>query len=204
MSFQNSVFLALPIAYALFGENGVLNIIVFNIGLNLLYFTYGIWLITRSNPSAEAHPLSKLVNTATVALVLGAVMGGLCIKLPAFAFEGAKILGDATIPLATLFVGAMLAKGGFDRSRVNIKEMAVIVLGKLVVMPLLFLGILRFMGDMPQLMRSIIVLQACMPSASTSPIFVRQYGGDHDLAATSVFFTTLFSIVTVPFFMSLL
>lgn len=203
ISFQNSGFLAIPIGYALFGENGVLYIIIFSIGFNLLLWTLGVRLMSGPAASAKARLLGNLVNTGTVALVLGIIFGVFCVKLPQFFLDASRIMGDATIPLAMIVTGAILG-GVAIRSGVDIRRIATIVLCKLIIIPVIFLGIAKLLPNISDLMRSIIVLQACMPSAATSPLFAKRFGGDYDLAASAVFFTTLISIITVPFFMSLI
>jgi predicted permease len=203
ISFQNSGFLAIPIAYALFGEDAVLNIIIFNIGFNLLLWTFGAWLMSRADGSVRIRPFANLLNTATVALLLGVILGVFCVKLPKFFMDGSKILGDATIPLAMITTGAILG-GSKIREGVDMKMISVIAFCKLILMPIIFLVVIRFLGGTSGLTRSLIILQACMPSAASSPLFAKRFGGDHDLAASAVFFTTLFSIVTIPVFMSLL
>lgn len=203
ISFQNSGFLAIPIAVVLFGTEGVLTIIIFNIGFNVLFWTFGVWLFNKSNPSFAKNSIKNLANPGIIALALGVLFGTLGVKLPRFFLDGSRLLGDATIPLAMLVVGAILASSKF-RSGVNFKVISTIIFCRLIFMPLLFLGIIAFFKDLTPLMRSIIILQACMPSASTTPLLARRFGGDHDLAANGVFFTTLISIITIPVFMSLI
>ena len=157
----------------------------------------------RPGASSKVGLLGNLVNTGTVALALGVIFGVFCVKLPAFLLDASRIIGDATIPLAMIVTGAILG-GVAIRSGVDIKRIGAIVLCKLIIIPVIFLGLAKLLPNISDLMRSIIVLQACMPSAASSPLFAKRFGGDHDLAASAVFFTTLISIITIPFFMSLI
>ena len=45
---------------------------------------------------------------------------------------------------------------------------------------------------------------ACMPIAVSCSMFTERFGGDTSLAARGIFYSTLFSIVTVPAFFYLL
>lgn len=203
ISFQNSGFLAIPIAAALFGQEGVLTIVIFNIGFNILYWTFGAWLFSRSDITHNINTFKNLINPGTIALALGIFFGVLGVRLPRFFLDTSKILGDATIPLAMLVVGAILASGQFKEGA-TFKEISSIVFCRLILIPIIYLAILgQFKGISP-LLRSIIILQASMPSASSSPLLAKRFGGDYDLAASGVFFSTLFSIVTIPIFMSLI
>jgi hypothetical protein len=202
ISFQNSGFLAIPIAFALFGEEAVLNVVVFNIGYNLLLWTFGIWLFGRSGGNFDIRSMSKLVNPGTVALAVGAALGAMCVKLPDFFMDTSRMIGNSTIPLAMIVVGAILMSGEFKRGA-RLAEMSAIVICKLAVIPLIFLGLTGLFSDITGMERSIIVLQACMPSAASSALFAKRFGGDYEFAASGVFFTTLFGVITVPLFMSI-
>ena len=199
-AFTNCGFLAIPIAFALFNKEGVLMVVIFNVGYSMLLWTLGVWTLSRTT-KADVHPLGNILNTGTIGLVAGLLIGVFSIKLPAFFLETSDILGQSTIPLALLVVGAILAGGGLKK-RVSYRTIFSLVTCRLVVMPILAL-IVTGIFNIPHLIRAIIVLQAAMPSASTTPLFTQRFGGDHDLAASGVFFTTLFSIVTVPIFLSL-
>lgn len=203
ITFQNCGFIAIPLALALFGEEAVVALIIFNIGFNLLYWTFGVWLLSRSGAPNKENIFKNLINTSIGALILGTILGIFCIKLPTFVLDASKILGNATIPLAMLVVGAILASAKFQKGA-NVKEIFCMVLGRLVLVPLIFLGLVKYFGNIPPLMQSVIVLQACMPSASSSPIMAKRFGGDYDFAASGVFYTTLFSIITIPIFMGLI
>jgi predicted permease len=203
ISFQNSGFLAIPITLALFGENGVLNVVVFNIGFNILYWTLGVWLLSRGHKNMRINPLANLMNPAIIALVLGIMFGVFCVDLPKFFLEFSRVLGDATIPLAMLVVGAILASSA-SKNTANAKELFTITLCRLLIVPAIFLALAKYLPGISGQMRSIIVLQACMPTASSSPLMARRFGGDYDMAAGSVFCTTLVSIITIPLFMSLI
>lgn len=219
-SFQNSGFLAIPIAFALFGEDGVLYVVMFSIGFNILYWTFGVWLISRSSEIKIGtapifldittikngrcpYFLKNLLNPAIFALALGLILGISCVNLPKFFLEASRMVGDTTVPLAMLVVGGMLAAKGFKRETTP-REVLAIVLCKLIIVPAVFLVFLKSFKDIPPLVRSITMLQAALPTASTSPLFAKRFGGDHELASDAVFFTTLFSVVTMPVFMSLI
>ncbi len=202
-SFQNSVFMAIPIAFLLFKEEGVLAITIFSIGFNALYWTFGVWIIGQSGNTRPLGQLKNLLNPAFIALILGVILGITSMKLPEFFLDTSKLLGNATIPLAMLTVGAILASTGF-RKGTNFKEISALIVCRLIIVPIIFLVILGQFKGLSPLIRSVIMLEACMPSASTSPLFTKRFGGDHDFAASGVFFTTLFSIITIPIFMGLI
>ena len=143
-----------------------------------------------------------IFNPGTIALTLGFLGVALGVKLPHIIDGAFGLIGGITIPLAMLVIGGILAGQKFHK-RVAVKLIIPLVLIRLLIIPALALGIGKLFS-FPSLILGIFVLQAGMPSASTTPLFVQRYGGDPDLAGSGVFFTHLLSIVTVPFWISLI
>jgi len=209
-SFTNCGFLAIPIANALYGSEGIVRVVFFNVGFNFMYWTLGVWTLRRSNPdlsSDKANILSfskNLINSGTIGLLCGIIVGLTAFKMPNFILDSANILGSATIPLALLVVGSIMSKGELEKLRTYKKSLILIVLCRLIIVPALALFITGLFDFLSPLSRAIIVLQSAMPSASTTPIFTTKFGGDSQLASCGIFLTHIFSIVTIPIFISLL
>lgn len=209
-TFTNCGFLAIPIANALYGPEGIVRIVFFNVGFNLLYWTLGVWTLRGSSPdfsSGKANVSSafkNLINSGTIGLLCGIVIGLAAIKLPGFVLDSSKILGSATIPLALLVVGSIMSKGEMQKLRTYKSPILLIILCRLIVIPVLALFVTGLFDFLQPLERAIIVLQSAMPSASTTPIFTTRFGGDSQLASVGVFATHICSIITIPLFLLLL
>ena len=200
-SFTNCGFLAIPLALFLFGQEGVVRVVIFNLGFSILIWTLGVGILQNKGWVTRSG-VKKLFNPGTIALALGFLGVALGVKLP-FIIDGAfGLIGGITIPLAMLVIGGILAGQRFHKGA-SIKLIIPLVLIRLIIIPALALGIGKLFS-FPSLILGIFVLQAGMPSASTTPLFVQRYGGDPDLAGSGVFFTHLLSIVTVPFWISLI
>lgn len=201
ITFPNYGFLAIPLVFALFGQEGLVRVFMFNLGITFLYWTLGVALLT--GPKTKGRMVFKnLANSATLALILGLVVGITSFKLPQFMLEASKIIGNAAIPLALIVVGSMLIQTDTKRS-IPFKAIATLVFCRLILMPGLAILFINMFDGLPKMLGVIIVLQAAMPSASTTPILTRRFGGDSQLAVKGVFVTTLFSIITVPLFITL-
>ncbi len=174
---------------------------VFNLGFTFLFWTFGVTLLAGAQ-TRGIKVLKNLVNNATLGLVLGLVAGITSLQLPKFILEACRLIGSATIPLALIVVGALLAQRNSLRA-FPARVILTLVFCRLVFVPGLAVLFIHIFDGLPQILAAIIVLQAAMPSASTTPIFTKRFGGDAQLAASGVFFTTLFSIITVPLFLSL-
>ncbi|MEA3560602.1 MAG: AEC family transporter, partial [Candidatus Omnitrophota bacterium] len=138
-AFTNCGFLAIPVAFALFGQQGVVRVVIFNVGYSFLLWTLGVWTLSRS-AGKGISPLKNLFNTGMAALLIGLLVGSFSIKLPCFLLEASDILGRATIPLALLIVGAILAGGKLNKG-VSYKIILSLVVCRLIIIPVLALGI---------------------------------------------------------------
>lgn len=202
ITFPNYGFLAIPLIFALFGQEGLVRVFMFNLGISFLYWTFGV-AILRGAEAKELKTFKNLINNATIALILGLIVGICALRIPKFILEATNLIGSASIPLALIVVGSILAHRD-SKTSVSLRTIAALIFCRLILMPALAILCINFFFDnMSILLRAIIVLQAAMPSASTTPILTRRFGGDSQLAAQGVFFTTLFSIITVPLFISL-
>ncbi len=200
MAFPNYGFLAIPLVFALFGQEGLAIVAVFNLGITFLYWTLGVAIL--GGGSGGLKLFKNLANNAMFALIAGSIVGLSSLQLPQFILETAKIIGNATIPLALIVVGSILAQRELGKG-VSGKAIFSLVFCRLLLMPVLVILLINLFDNLPKMLGVIIVLQAAMPSASTTPILTRRFGGDSELAATGVFFTTLFSIISVPLLISL-
>lgn len=200
-TFANYGFLAIPIVFALLGEEGLVRIVVFNLGISFLYWTFGVAILAGSQ--AKGLKIFKhLINNAMLALILGLIVGVGPFRLPQFILEASRLIGNATIPLALIVVGSILAQRN-SRELSSFKVITTLIICRLILIPGLIILFVSLFDGLPKMLAMILILQAAMPSASTAPILTKRFGGDTQLAASGVFFTTLFSIVTVPVFITL-
>ena len=76
-------------------------------------------------------------------------------------------------------------------------DMYMLAILRLVAIPVLvFLVLIPFSFD--SVVMAIPVVIAAMPSAANTAIMANEYGADVALASQAVFFTTLFSVVSIP------
>jgi predicted permease len=120
--------------------------------------------------------------------------------IPPVVLKPLEITGDCTVPLATLVVGGNIAAikcaGMFKRS---ITLMSVV---KLVLLPCIGLWLV-YQFKIPGLLGFLIVLQFAMPPATNLSVIVRQYRQNDCLVSQGVFYGHIFSIITIPLFLSL-
>jgi predicted permease len=151
----------------------------------------------------RVRPLALLRQLALNPLLLGCVVGfvvGALGGLPAGIQPTVRSLGQATVALGLLCVGAALTPRGLgDRPGV---QAATAVL-KLSVMPLMTLAIGTAAG-LEGLPLQLAVLLMALPTAATSYVMSRAMGGDAPLMAAITTNQHVLSILTLPVWVWLL
>ncbi len=155
-------------------------------------------LVFARHGGARPTVLGVLRDVATNPLVaacaIGILLQGTGLGLPP-GLEGAiKALGQASLPLGLLCVGAALnweALGQGIRPTLNAS------VAKFVLMPLAAAATCLWFG-LDARSTTIAVLFQALPTASSSYLLARQLGGDARLMAGIITFQTMLAILTVP------
>jgi len=198
--FGNIVFLGFPLFDALFpGGIGVFYAAVYQLASNSLTFTYGIY---RLSSGTQKSGWKSLLNTNTGAIVLGSIVLITQLNLPQFVTDAFTGLGKCTSPLSMVYIGALLAGMNIKKAFKTL-SVFVISMNKLLIVPIILGGayILLIKGlhiDIAQEAFFVLVMQAGMPCQTIIVVMTRRYGGDYHLAASNLFVSTLFSILTLP------
>lgn len=154
--------------------------------------------------TARLDLLGQLQLIATNPLILaclaGIALNLLGVRLPAAINTVAGILGQASIALGLLAVGAALDLSVLRRARWPVIGMCAL---NLVAFPAIMAGFAWLYG-LEGLGRSVVVLWAALPTSAASYILARQLGGDAPLMAAGITATTVAAAVTVPLMLGLL
>lgn len=193
VAFANAAFLPIPLAYAMQGEMGVLHVNLYTLGYTPLFWTLGTWVLSRK------VQWRLFLHPNVFALLLGATAGMTGTALPAPVMELLRVLGGSAIPLALLYVGAVLAERPLDL-RGDVRPLAALATVKLAVLPALALLVVGRAG-VPEPIRTQAVLQAAMPCMAQAGLYAARFGGDAGLGSKASFVTTLLCLLTVPFIM---
>jgi predicted permease len=192
----NSSFLPLPLAETLWGPAGLQTCLFYIIGNNLFLFSVGISLLAGKGKAEKALYLKGLLHPQALAtaLALGSLWMGF--SWPSWALNAATGLGAATIPLAMLVTGGLLA-GASLKTIENKGFIALSQLVKLLALPVLVAVGLKSLG-IEGVWAGVLFLEACMPSLASSGVYALRFGGDVKLASEGSFWSHLLSLATVP------
>jgi len=223
VSVANWIYLPLPIAQQLYGEDGVRAVLLVNVGATILLWTVGVWTIKHSKPDWESLR-ALCTNPGLIATVLGILIAlfipasrTLETMAPTSLSAGALaakalisalvIVGSLTIPLSLIVTGAQL--GGLDLSGHRPSRALIgVVASRLLLAPTGIVAAIwathHYLIAIPDTARMVAYIIACMPVAVSCSMFTERFGGDTALAARGIFATTLFSIISVPAFFYLI
>jgi len=218
VAMPNWVYLPLPIVEGLFGDAGVRDVLLYNVGCQVALWSLGIWTLQRGR--FDAQSLKNLaLNPGLLATALGIGLALICpparhlevlpggsnppLMLAASSvIQALVMLGSLTIPLSLLVTGIQLGSLNLLIDRRPPREFAGILALRLLVAPALTIALFWLagragltLGEVPRLTAYII---ACMPVAISCSILAERFGGNTLLAARSIFYSTLWSLLTVP------
>ena len=231
VAFQNSGWLPLPLVAALLPEAEArvlfIYIVMFLLGFNLVIWSFGVWLLSErtiypvrkfvsTSPQSFSIMVKNLLSNGVKNFELGSLFSppviatglsllfialGINKWMPAAILKPLKMLGDCTLPLAMIVVGANL--GGIAmRGEDNNREILYVVLAKLMVLPLIVFIIL-FSFPLPYLVKLLVIIQASMPAATNLSIICRHYKVEDRLVTKAIFWTHVASIITIPLVLAL-
>lgn len=200
---SNNGFMGLPLALSVFGSEGMFMMAMGNIITNLLIFSVGVKLLTKGYDSAGRISVRQMfVNNINIAVVLGFVF--LIFNLPV-----PDLLDDLLGYIGNITSGLSMIVCGLSLSRLQIREvfadkrMFLLPVVRLLLIPLAVMAVLAVLPfELDTSVRSILILTACLPSASAQSMISEQYHGNTAGASRAVFLTTLFSVITVPLVMA--
>ena len=193
--FNTYVFLAL--SGAIFGNEGlVLSAIILTFAIpfiNILCIT--IFALYISNEKLNFLYLLKSIvtNPLIIACIIGGSINFLGIHFPVIINNTLEILSKAALPMGLLSVGFGLVIKEIKSSK---SELIISSIAKHLIMPILIFVFVKYF-ELDNIMISILVLFAVLPTAPTSFILARQLGGDIGLMSSIITVQTLISALFI-------
>ena len=204
-SFHNGGYLPLLLVSALplgaFAGQVYSGVIFSIVGFDMCVWSLGVWLLTKGESKRMDFrkilnpPLISMFAAWFIVLVFGPGF------VPQLILKPINLLGQGTMGLAMILIGGNM--GLANLNKINWKEITVITLLKLLVLPLITLVILLSVKLNP-LISFVAMLNACMPCSITLSIIGRNYETkDQSLINQAIFVTHLLSMITIPIFLGL-
>lgn len=190
----NTGFMGFPVVLAVLGETGLAYAVLYDVGVTIAFCSVAIMALQGS--SMQKRSWLGLINPALVATALAIISNWMRLDIPEVVLTPLRIMGNATIPLAMLIMGYLLS-GLKINWRMLDRDLALVCVCKLLLSPLVAY-LLMLSLNLDPVVRMVVLMQAAMPSMSSTPVLVEKYGGDGEFAVTAVFLTTMLSVITIP------
>lgn len=207
VTFQNSGYLPIPLVASLLPlaaqQDMFIYLFLFLLGFNMTIFSFGVFLLHPKNKE-KRFDVKNILNAPVIAtlLALGMVFFKVNNVLPEFVSRPIESLGRCAIPLSILVVGGGLASLKTS-AKLHWKPLSYALVIKLVLLPLIFLGIIMLIHPKP-LVGLLILIQAAMPPAALLAVISKSQNHSDHLINQSIFYGHLAAIVTIPLFLVLL
>ena len=199
----NSIFMALPIMLALYGD-GIMPLTAgIMLSFNLTTFLYINRLLEPESKGKRGVNIKRLMlQPVIVAIFVGMILFLMPFRLPAPGRAVLDLLGMMAMPLSMVVIGSQLAKCNVRETFTDAKVYLVSA-GRLIIAPLLSYFMMRpFIAD--PVILGIVTISAVMPVATIVAVIAVEQGGDVRFCSKVVFVSTILCIFTVPILLPLL
>jgi len=202
--FSNNMFMGYPVAAAIYGNSCIFHLSMFNLGFNLLYYTYGIRCVSGQKDGLKGgQALRRMVNPGTVASLLAIVVFFIDLQMPAAVSEICGYVGNVSSPLSMVIIGANIGAYSLKSVFADDRKLYFMSFIRLAVMPIAAYGVMTLLG-FSGILRGIAVVTMGMPVASLVSMGCSEYGIYARLGSAGVVMTTVLSLVTIPILLIIL
>ena len=195
--FGNIGFIGYPVINAVIGSSGMPYATLFNLGFNLLAFTYGVIVI---NQDAEGQgprlQWKKLINTGTISGVL--VILALIFRptVPTAVLNCLGYLANVMTFMTVAIIGHSLAFIPLKQVFQDVRIYLFVVLRSLLIPVAVGLIMKHFIHD--ELMVNVTMLLTAMPVANVPLMLTQQAGQETETLTKGIVVSTTLSIITIP------
>ncbi len=203
-SFRFNSLIFLSLAQALYGSKGleaaaiiaVYMIIFTNFAIILIYNLY----LVQYDSDGTINILQILKNVFLTPVILSSIAGFifnfLNLKLHIVMQLSLVNISNGALTMGILIAGARIK---FALTSENIRYVYICTIGKMVIFPIITIIICQIFL-IPDYLKTIAVLYACMPAGSSSYVVAKFYGGDTESMLSIITTTTIFSLLSLMCF----
>jgi predicted permease len=198
LAFSNFGFMGNAVVSVVFPEMFV-DYLIFTMALWMMVYMWGVPCLLIPSEGEKQTIKSRLksfANPMFAALIIGAIIGLGGITLPTPIMTVITTAGNCMSPIAMLLTGITVAN--MDVKKVlSMKSIYVVSLVRLIVFPLIFIGVFKFM-PMTQTIMVCTICSLAMPLGLSTIVVPGGYGRDTSVAAGMAIVSHLLSAITIP------
>lgn len=196
----NSGFLGYPIVLGVFGANGLVRAIFYDLGSMILFIAFGVLLLLIYGGKYTTILKRAFIFPPLWAVALALILNYINFDIGFLASSTLKYLSGAAIPLIMISLGLSLEFRGIQE---NIQAVFSVSIIKLLIAPAIAFIIVLILG-IGSLEKQVTIIEAAMPSAMLSLVLAITYDLDIKTAAACIFASTILSLVTIPLILVLI
>lgn len=198
LAFSNFGFMGNAVVNAVFPEM-FLDYLIFTMPLWTMIYLWGVPCLlipAEEGKQTLKSRLKSFANPMFAAMIVGMVIGLCNIELPKFLSEVVTVTGNCMSSLAMILTGMTIAK--IDMKKVlSIKSIYVVSLVRLILFPMLFVGLFSLVS-LPENIAVCAICSLAMPLGLSTIVIPGGYGKDTSVAAGMTLVSHLLSAVTIP------
>lgn len=191
-TFANTAFIGIPVVVELYGSEGMLYAVLYNMFYQVFFFTYGIAALSGNGSFRIRDAWNPCMKSVVVALILFLLQ----IKFPAPVQDTLETVGNMVVPLSMMIIGFGLTDIRFREIVTDMRAYCVSFV-RLLLLPALVYAGCRLCGVNGQL-TMIGTIMSGVPSGSMNVIMAKQYDCDLHYATKAVIQSMIFGVITIP------
>ncbi len=210
-AFSNPGFFGIPLIAASLSENAVFYLAPFIAFLNLLQWSYGVWLLTKDKKEQEKAPTEKsnignsvfsIAKRLLTAPFMIAVFAGLFffftgVPVPDLLRRSIGYIAGLNTPLAMFAIGIYLAQA--DLLRMFAKpRLYLVAFVRMLLIPSAVILLLMLLPESYQELRLALLIASACPVGSNIAVYAQLYDCNDTYAVETIVVSSLFFIATLP------
>ena len=192
--YSNCGFIGIPLINGIYGSEGVLYLTAYITLFNLLVWTHG-YMVMKGQRDFSAF-VKALRNPSVIAVVVGLICYLTGLRLPEIPSASFEAVASLNTPLAMLIAGAAVSQTSISKAFKN-SGLYLVTVMKLLVVPVLCLGIMKLFPA-PAMVVTVIVIAAACPTATTGTMFAVLFNKKPQRCSEYFAVTTVLSGLTLP------
>lgn len=200
LSLMNTAFIGYPVVLGVFGNEGFLYAIFYDLAIVIMLVLFGMILSTIFGGNKKQVLVDGLSFVPLWAVIFGLIFNLFNIPLGYVLESSLTYLGQATIPLIMLSLALTLNLKSFKS---YMSDTIFVSMFRLLIIPIMLYFILVTLGFKGFLL-DVSVLQSAMPTAMTVLVLAITYDLDVELVSAIVFVDTVLAVFSLPLLINFL
>lgn len=197
-AFMNNGNYGTPLVIFLFGAASAQIAVVLMVMQQLLMATIGVYYAAKGG-EAQLSVKQAISRIGKMPMVYAALFGFIFqttgVPLQTGILAGVELIASAAIPFIMLSLGVQL--GAVQLTNIEWKNLSLATSLRLIVSPLLALGLVTVL-PLDSLTKQVIVILAATPTAANTTIYAMQFQTDPMNVSAATLVTTILSALTLP------